>query len=172
MSCGEEHCKRQPLLWLPASRTACTFGDGQAPSTEFCAQAANELDLEAARKSNLDPPLLKRLDVRGKKFDVMLSKLDEVRAVADPVGNVQLATKLDDGLDLYRVACPIGVVAGEAYPSRTQHARPLNTATVSYHAAVLGLMSTFCLAQSSSSRVRMPPCRLRLWPSNLRTRSF
>jgi glutamate-5-semialdehyde dehydrogenase len=78
-------------------------------------QAANELDLEAARTGNLDAPLLKRLDVRGKKFDVMLAKLDEVRAVADPIGAVQLATKLDEGLDLYRVACPIGVVAGECW---------------------------------------------------------
>lgn len=51
--------------------------------------------------------------MRGKKFDTMLAKLDEVRAVADPIGAVQLATRLDDDLELFRIACPIGVVAGE-----------------------------------------------------------
>ncbi|EOD30569.1 glutamate-5-semialdehyde dehydrogenase [Emiliania huxleyi CCMP1516] len=108
-----------------ARRAALTMGglDAAARDTALAAvrkqlenqraviEAANALDIAAATKAQLDAPLLRRLEVRGKKFDAMLAKLDEVRAVADPVGAVQLATRLDDGLDLYRVACPIGVVA-------------------------------------------------------------
>jgi glutamate-5-semialdehyde dehydrogenase len=40
----------------------------------------------------------------------MLAGVDDVRRLEDPVGKVTLATRLDDGLDLYRVTCPIGVI--------------------------------------------------------------
>ena len=48
-------------------------------------EAANRVDKEAAAKVKLDAPLLKRLDLEGAKFDGMLAKLDEVRALDDPL---------------------------------------------------------------------------------------
>jgi glutamate-5-semialdehyde dehydrogenase len=50
-----------------------------------------------------------------------------VIALEDPVGQVTLATRLDDGLDLFRVTCPIGVlcVIFEARPEAAVRAAPL-----------------------------------------------
>ena len=73
-------------------------------------EACNREDKLDAKRCNLPDTLLKRLDVEGAKFDAMLSKVDEVRAQTDPVGEVGAATELDTGLRLYRVACPIGVI--------------------------------------------------------------
>lgn len=72
---------------------------------------ANKLDLEAARKAGLSPSLIKRLDLtQGDKFDTMLEGIKDVQILPDPVGNITLATRLDLGLDLYRITCPIGVL--------------------------------------------------------------
>lgn len=72
---------------------------------------ANKLDLEAAEKANLSSSLIKRLDLtKGDKYDVMLQGILDVAALSDPVGKITLATRLDDGLDLYRITCPVGVL--------------------------------------------------------------
>jgi len=55
--------------------------------------------------------LLKRLDLsRGDKWESMLQGISDVAALPDPTGNVSYASELDDGLELYRVSCPIGVL--------------------------------------------------------------
>ena len=55
--------------------------------------------------------LLNRLDLnRGGKWESMLQGIDDVAALSDPIGVVDYATELDDGLELYRVSCPIGVL--------------------------------------------------------------
>lgn len=56
--------------------------------------------------------LLKRLDLRSSsdKFDSMLQGITDVANLPDPTGKVTYASKLDDGLELYRVSCPIGVL--------------------------------------------------------------
>jgi glutamate-5-semialdehyde dehydrogenase len=55
--------------------------------------------------------LLKRLDLgRGDKWESMLQGIDDVADLPDPIGVVDYATELDDGLELYRVSCPIGVL--------------------------------------------------------------
>ena len=40
----------------------------------------------------------------------MLQGLLDVAALPDPTGQVLYATELDDGLELYKVSCPIGVL--------------------------------------------------------------
>ena len=40
----------------------------------------------------------------------MIQGISDVAALEDPVGKVTYATKLDEGLELYRVAFPIGVL--------------------------------------------------------------
>ena len=40
----------------------------------------------------------------------MLRGISDVAALPDPNGKVSYASQLDDGLDLYRVSCPIGVL--------------------------------------------------------------
>ncbi|KIM93037.1 hypothetical protein OIDMADRAFT_208417 [Oidiodendron maius Zn] len=77
--------------------------------------AANARDLALARKAaengELSLSLLSRLDLGKKgKWEDMLSGILDVRGLEDPVGKVTLRTRLDDGLDLERVTCPIGVL--------------------------------------------------------------
>ena len=63
--------------------------------------------------------LLSRLDLgRGDKWDAMLQGIDDVASLPDPTGIVTYASELDEGLELYRVTCPIGVllVVFEARP--------------------------------------------------------
>lgn len=72
---------------------------------------ANAIDLELAEKADLPNSLIRRLDLRkGDKYDSMLQGILDVAALEDPVGTVTLARHLDDGLDLYRVTCPVGVL--------------------------------------------------------------
>lgn len=55
--------------------------------------------------------LLKRLDLnKGDKWDSMLQGIIDVADLPDPNGTVSYASELDDGLELYRVSCPIGVL--------------------------------------------------------------
>lgn len=72
---------------------------------------ANEEDMANATKANLSSSLVKRLDLsKGDKFDVMLQGVLDVASLEDPVGKVTLARQLDEGLDLYRVSAPVGVL--------------------------------------------------------------
>ncbi|KAJ2699102.1 glutamate-5-semialdehyde dehydrogenase [Coemansia sp. IMI 203386] len=86
---------------------------------------ANREDKEAAKKEveagNLSSSLFNRLDIEGKggeKYSTLLQGVDDVDRISDPIGQVTLARKLDQDLDLYRVVCPVGVclVIFEARP--------------------------------------------------------
>ncbi|CAJ2502934.1 Uu.00g103280.m01.CDS01 [Anthostomella pinea] len=77
--------------------------------------AANARDLEGARVAaehgQLSQSLVSRLDLGKKgKWEDMLKGILDVRELEDPVGKVDLRTLLDDGLELTRVSCPIGVL--------------------------------------------------------------
>lgn len=76
---------------------------------------ANERDRAVAKerlaKGEVAAALVKRLDMSGKKFDDILTGVASVLKLPDPMGVVSLARRIDDGLDLFRVSCPIGVVA-------------------------------------------------------------
>ncbi|KAI5477004.1 glutamate-5-semialdehyde dehydrogenase [Pseudohyphozyma bogoriensis] len=78
--------------------------------------AANALDIAAAKEQvaagTMSSSLLKRLDLLSSadKYDSMLQGILDVDALDDPTGKVTYAKKLDEGLELYRVTCPIGVV--------------------------------------------------------------
>ncbi|RDB23445.1 ATP synthase subunit alpha, mitochondrial [Hypsizygus marmoreus] len=76
---------------------------------------ANKEDLQAAQveveAGRMSQSLLARLDLgRGDKWESMLQGVLDVAALPDPTGAVSYATELDDGLELYRVSCPIGVL--------------------------------------------------------------
>jgi glutamate-5-semialdehyde dehydrogenase len=76
---------------------------------------ANARDMDLATKASEDGRLsqsvLKRLDLsRPGKYDDMLQGILDVRKLEDPIGNIDLRTALDDGLELTRESCPIGVL--------------------------------------------------------------
>lgn len=60
--------------------------------------------------AQITPALYKRLDLSGNKFDILLTGINSVRSLPDPVAACTLSRQIDDGLQLFRVACPIGVV--------------------------------------------------------------
>ncbi|KAF9574797.1 hypothetical protein BGW38_008284, partial [Lunasporangiospora selenospora] len=77
--------------------------------------AANQKDKELAlvqvEAGKLSGSLYKRLDLQGPgKFETMVQGIRDVDALEDPVGKVQRATRLDHGLELYQVSCPVGVL--------------------------------------------------------------
>lgn len=78
---------------------------------------ANNLDLQLAQKANLSDPLIKRLKFDSQKIDDVMSGIQSLIGLEDPVGKTLLATRLDQDLDLYKVSCPIGVI-GIIFESR------------------------------------------------------
>ena len=86
------------------------------------ANRADKADCEAELESgSLSPALFKRLDLEGSKYEAMLAGVGDVARLPDPVGKVTLATRLDDGLELYRVSCPLGVI-GVIFEARPEAA--------------------------------------------------
>lgn len=73
--------------------------------------SANQLDMEAAEHNNLALSLIKRLDLaKNDKYGAMLQGILDVASLPDPVGKTTLAKQLDEGLNLYRVTAPLGVL--------------------------------------------------------------
>ena len=70
--------------------------------------AANKQDLEEA--AGLPAPVVKRLTFDEKKLADVLAGIKSLISLPEPVGVVQKATLLDDGLELRRISCPIGVI--------------------------------------------------------------
>lgn len=78
---------------------------------------ANEEDLLRSEKEGLEAPLLKRLKFNASKLQEVIDGIKSLIALEEPVGKTLLATELDQGLELYRVSCPIGVI-GIIFESR------------------------------------------------------
>lgn len=79
--------------------------------------AANAADYAQAEQNGMAAPLLKRLIFRDEKLQTVCDGLTALAALADPIGKTTYACELTDGLKLYRVACPIGVI-GVIFESR------------------------------------------------------
>lgn len=98
--------------------------------------AANATDLNAAEESNLASPLLKRLKFDHKKLADVVSGIESLITLPDPVGQTQSATELDAGLELFRVTCPIGVI-GVIFESRPDALVQISTLCLKSGNAVL-----------------------------------
>ncbi|OPJ59339.1 glutamate-5-semialdehyde dehydrogenase [Clostridium oryzae] len=78
---------------------------------------ANNDDIERSLKEGLPDPLIKRLKFDEHKLEDILSGIKSLINLEDPVGKLLAQTELDNGLDLYKVSCPIGVI-GIIFESR------------------------------------------------------
>ena len=78
---------------------------------------ANRADMERSKKENLAAPLLKRLRFDEKKIKEAREGLETLITLPDPVGVTLSAMELDDGLELFKVSSPIGVI-GVIFESR------------------------------------------------------
>lgn len=83
--------------------------------------AANGQDFadaqELAATGKLGEPLVARLNLAKGKYDRAIEMVRSVQSADDPLWQTQRATEIDDGLQLYRVSVPIGVL-GVIFESR------------------------------------------------------
>ncbi|MBQ8202485.1 MAG: glutamate-5-semialdehyde dehydrogenase [Clostridia bacterium] len=79
--------------------------------------AANAADVADATAANLAAPLLHRLKFREEKLAAVTAGLEALAQLPDPIGQTTIARELTEGLTMYRVACPIGVI-GVIFESR------------------------------------------------------
>ena len=97
---------------------------------------ANKEDLAAAEKNNLATPLLKRLAFNEEKIADVCAGIDSLIKLDNPVGKTITSTELDNGLELYQVSCPIGVI-GVVFESRPDALVQISTLCLKSGNAVL-----------------------------------
>lgn len=77
--------------------------------------SANKHDLKRAEKmledGEISRSMLDRLKLDEHKLRGVVTGVRQVASLPDPVGSITLARELDDGLILYQVSAPIGVIA-------------------------------------------------------------
>lgn len=70
---------------------------------------ANKTDLEQA-KDSVSLSVFNRLKLDENKMRDMIQGIRDVVKLEEPIGKTLLARQLDEGLNLYKVSCPIGVI--------------------------------------------------------------
>ncbi len=70
--------------------------------------SANAEDVKAGAEAGLTPALLDRLMLDDKRIEAMAKGVEDVAALADPVGRELARWTVPSGLDISRVATPIG----------------------------------------------------------------
>ncbi len=82
---------------------------------------ANAKDVDAAEErleaGEYSQALVDRLKLSPSKLDSIVEMVESVAEQDDPLGETLAATRLDDGLELYKVSVPIGVI-GTVFESR------------------------------------------------------
>ena len=88
---------------------------------------ANARDLEAAREAGLSAALLDRLALTAPRIEAIAQAVEAIAAIPDPIGRETARWTPANGLDIARVAVPIGVIAMiyEARPNVTADAAAL-----------------------------------------------
>ena len=81
----------------------------------------NKKDLAEAEKlvneGKLTKSLFNRLKLDKEKINVIIQGVKDVAGLEDPVNKTLWAMEMDDGLELHRISCPIGVI-GVIFESR------------------------------------------------------
>ena len=72
---------------------------------------ANQKDLAEAKAAGIAEPLYKRLILNEPKLRDVITGIEQIAAMEDPVGRVVQETQLDEELILKKVQTPIGVLA-------------------------------------------------------------
>ena len=78
---------------------------------------ANEEDVAAARAAGTSGALLDRLELTQKRFQEMVEGVRQVAKLPDPVGEVMKRWTRPNGLEIFKVRVPIGLI-GIIYESR------------------------------------------------------
>ena len=78
---------------------------------------ANRDDVAQAARSGRDPAFIDRLTLSAKAVEQMAKGLEEVAALADPVGRIEELVRRPSGIEVGRMRVPLGVI-GIIYESR------------------------------------------------------
>ncbi|AWI77284.1 glutamate-5-semialdehyde dehydrogenase [Parazoarcus communis] len=89
--------------------------------------AANAQDLEAARRSGLEPSMIDRLTLTEKGVEAIAIGLEQVAALPDPVGEITDVKRRPSGIQVGKMRVPLGVIGiiYEARPNVTADAAAL-----------------------------------------------
>ena len=79
--------------------------------------AANRADMDAARAAGLDEALLDRLALTEKSIETMAEGLEQIAALADPIGEISDLKFRPTGIQVGKMRVPLGVV-GIIYEAR------------------------------------------------------
>jgi len=79
--------------------------------------AANAIDMESARAAGLGAAMLDRLKLDPARVEAMAAGVEQIAALADPIGTVMDERVRPNGLHIQRVRVPLGVI-GIIYESR------------------------------------------------------
>jgi len=77
----------------------------------------NQKDLQAGKENGLDAALLDRLELTPQRIDAMIEGLNQVAALADPVGEITDLKYRPSGIQVGQMRVPLGVI-GIIYESR------------------------------------------------------
>ncbi|MDK9723526.1 MAG: glutamate-5-semialdehyde dehydrogenase [Sterolibacteriaceae bacterium MAG5] len=117
--------------------------------------SANARDLEAAQAAGLDAAMIDRLTLTPKGIESMAQGLEQVAALADPIGEITDMKRRPTGIQVGKMRVPIGVVGiiYEARPNVTADAAAL--CLKSGNAAILrGGKEAVCCNQAIAACVR------------------
>jgi len=107
--------------------------------------SANAEDLSVARRNGASAAVLDRLALDDNRIESMAKGIEEIADLPDPVGSLLAQWRRPNGLDISRVATPIGVI-GIIYESRPN---------VTADAAALCLKSgNVCILRGGSEAIR------------------
>jgi len=123
-----KHASRELAKLHAAEKNACLLAMADALEHNTTAlQAANARDLEVATQLGLSAAMQDRLRLDAKRIAAMARGLREVAALPDPVGRVLHERVRPNGLQLRKIATPIGVVViiYESRPNVTADAASL-----------------------------------------------
>ncbi|CAN5802712.1 glutamate-5-semialdehyde dehydrogenase [soil metagenome] len=114
-------------------------------------QAANALDVAAAREANLAEPMVDRLRLTDKVIEQMAEGCEQIAALPDPIGEITQLRRRPSGISVGQMRVPIGVF-GMIFESRPN---------VKIDAASLALKSgNSCVLRGGSEAIRS---NLALW---------
>ncbi len=74
-------------------------------------QDANAKDLAAGKEKGMSPAMLDRLHLSAAVIDAMISGLEELCDLPDPIGKIEDFVKRPNGLQVGRMRVPLGVIA-------------------------------------------------------------
>lgn len=117
---------------------------------------ANAEDIERSTAENLPMPLIKRLRFDEDKINGVIDGIKSLIGLEDPVGKTLLSTELDQGLELSRVSCPIGLI-GIIFESRPDALVQISTLCLKSGNAVMlkggreALLTNRCLYETIAS---------------------